>query len=410
MFSVLVACDFGSGKLNTKIEFRSVPPPASLADIVAVVEVLYTAELRVQTGDSTSEFHCAVLLLLVDVYQQPANASGASSSNATSEQQRKGRWVEVTSIDQIPNGAQLFAFDTNSPPPTRGTIPRAQLIVDAGQVLSAHRSSLTGVPHAAASAASGSLVMTPPGPATHTAAVHQQGQHRTPYVQTSAHHPQRRTTISSGTAGAAGPSTSPPPSAAAQGPQVPRATAEDRDALFQQLCIASASATATLSNNSNAPQTTIAAPVLFTVLTDNGLSIPADQFTDITGGTPAISRGDWNYLCEQFGPLIDVLYFRLAAKASRNQNESSLIALRDHLRELEDEEHRLLIRHATLREEIARATRDVREEEERMKRVEVDSDRRNSDTTMVQKFVSLRVRQMRLKREEEQISKELMLL
>jgi hypothetical protein len=149
---------------------------------------------------------------------------------------------------------------------------------------------------------------------------------------------------------------------------------------------------------------------LFSVLSDNGLEIPADQFTEITGGVASLDRAAWESLCDSFGPLIDVLFFRLASRVHVRQGETAVVGLRDRLKQLEDEEHRLLIRHATLREEIARVTRDLRDEEERVKRAASDAERRHGDWNMVQRFVALRVRQMKLKREEEQISKELMLL
>lgn len=381
-FIVNVACDFGQGKINTGIEFPQ--RPTTLGDLVAVVEELYTAELRLQTGDNTAVFHCAVVLLLVDVY----------SDNSS---ERKGRWVEVASIEQVPPGSQLFVFDANSPPPSKGTIPKVQLVVTASQLTRfrtttaalttsssggsvsppQQSSQLLPSQHRTQQGVAGGLNATPLSFGASRAAQQQPGYSRDTTQQSSSQQ-QNSSALPSGFS------------------TFPSATSEDREELFHQLCRASGS------------NDVVAAHKLFAVLVENGLSLPGEQFTEITDGATAIRHPQWLAICDNFAPLIDALYLRLAAKAAYRTGEDAVQSLKDRLQELQDEEHRLLIRHATLREEIARATRDLREEEHRVKGLDVGE--RLRDWSMVQKYVSLKLRQNKLRKEEDQINRELMLL
>lgn len=352
-FVVNVACDFGQGKINTGIEFPQ--RPSEVSELVAVVEELYTAELRLQTGNTTVTFHCAVLLLLVDV---------VSDGN-----DRKGRWVEVGRMDQVSHGAQLFVFDSNSPPPSKGTIPKVQLVVTAAQVLrfrnNAARAASTSPPQVASRAptdtASRSMGSIDPP---------LRGGNDSYRNEPSSHVNQSQS--SSGV------------------------NAEAREYLFQQLCRASGSSDA------------VSASRLHSILAENGLVLSTEQFTEVTNGELMLDRRQWSALENNFVPLIDALYVRLAAKAAHGNAEGALQSLKEKLQQLQDEEHRLLIRHANLREEMAKATRDVRDEEQRVKGLE--SNDKLKDWSMVQKFISLKLRQNRLRREEDQINKELSLL
>lgn len=347
-FVVNVACDFGQGKINTGIEFRQ--RPAEVSELVAVVEELYTAELRLQTGNATVTFHCAVMLLLVDVVSDGVD--------------RKGRWVEVGRMDQVANGSQLFVFDSNSPPPSKGTIPKVQLVVTAAQVLRFRnnaRAASTSPPQQASrsgteypSRSMGSV--DPPS---------RQSQNES-YVNHS------HSFSSSGV------------------------NAEAREYLFQQLCRASGMTEA------------VSASRLHAILAENGLVLTTEQFTEVTHGELTLDRKQWGILEANFVPLIDALYLRLAAKAAHGNAEGALQSLKEKLQQLQDEEHRLLIRHANLREEMAKATRDVRDEEQRVRGLE--SNDKLKDWSMVQKFIALKLRQNRLRREEDQINKELSLL
>jgi hypothetical protein len=344
-YVVNVACDFGQGKINTGIEFAQ--RPTDLSELVAVVEELYTAELKLQTGNEHAVFHCAVLLLLVDVV-------GDGS-------ERKGRWVEVVRIEQISSGAQLFVFDSNSPPPSKGTIPKVQLVVTASQILRFRNTASTRTGRS------------PPLLEPSTGSIEPPSRNPLPYASD-----QTASGVNQSNAFATS------------------VNAEAREYLFQQLCRASGMHDA------------VSASRLHAILAENGLVLSTEQFTEVARGELMLDRERWSVLEANFAPLIDALYVRLAAKAAHVNAESALQALKDKLQNLQDEEHRLLIRHANLREEMAKATRDVREEEQRVRGLETNE--KFKDWSMVQKYISLKLRQDRLRKEEDQINKELSLL
>jgi hypothetical protein len=373
-FIVNVACDFGKGKINTGIEFPV--PPSSLGELLEVVEELYSAELRLHVGDQEARFHVVVCLLLADII-------GEGDS-------RKGRWVEVSTIEQIGSGAQLFVFDANSPPPSKGTIPKVQFIVAAAQIMRHSLSTSSGAhparPMASVSSASRSSVSAP-----RTQQQQQQG-------------PASLVDYRTETVGPAGQHIA-PISSSSSGPVVLEDSSghvksalqpEAREFLFTQLCRASGGGNV------------ISAQRLHSVFVENGLLFPTDVFSEMMEGRFQLTREDWRTVEVTFPPVVDALYDRLVAKSASRAGGGALVDMKQRLQVLQDEEHQLLIRHARLREEMARLARELRDEEERVQKLEgLD---RSKEWNMVNKYVTLRLRQSKLRQEEAQINHQLSLL
>jgi len=122
----------------------------------------------------------------------------------------------------------------------------------------------------------------------------------------------------------------------------------------------------------------------------------------------------WDELCEEFTPVVDVLYDRIAAKSksySQNQSakdkEQAVKQLRDQLDELADEEAALLSKQAELREKKAKLRRLMGNMEAEAK---ADKEDRSKEWDVVCKFVGLRLRQEKLREEDNSIAHQLSLL
>jgi hypothetical protein len=171
---------------------------------------------------------------------------------------------------------------------------------------------------------------------------------------------------------------------------------EAREFLFAQLCRASGGGNV------------ISAQRLHSVFVENGLMFSTDVFSEMMEGRFQLTREDWRGLEVNFPPVIDALYDRLVAKSASRAGGGSVIEMKQRLQTLQDEEHTLLIRHAKLREEMARLARELRDEEERIQKLEgLD---RSKEWNMVNKYVTLRLRQNKLRLEEAQINHQLSLL
>ena len=370
-FVVNVACDFGKGKINTGIEFPA--SPATLSELLEVVEELYSAELRLHVGDQEARFHVVVCLLLADVI-------GEGES-------RKGRWVEVSSIEQVANHSQLFVFDANSPPPSKGTIPKVQFIVAAAQVMRhssapSNRFSRTNPAHSQQAAATTSSRMSTSLPRTgQTSAFPPLVDYHTEPVSSGGHATSATASGFDGSLASGAKSTLQP---------------EAREFLFAQLCRASGGGNV------------ISAQRLHSVFVENGLLFPTDVFSEMMEGRFQLTREDWRQVEVHFPPVVDALYDRLVAKSASKAGGGALIDMKQRLQALQDEEHQLLIRHARLREEMARLTRELRDEEERVQKL--DGLDRSKEWNMVNKYVTLRLRQTKLRAEEAQINHQLSLL
>jgi hypothetical protein len=356
-FLVRVACDFGSGKVNTGFEFPS--KPMELSELMAVVEAFYTAELRLSSGLETTVFQCVACLCLVDVLNEGGD--------------RRGRWVEVQRMDQIAHDAQLYVFDANSPPPTRGVIPRVQVVVTRDQVLqSASRRSHSHSPM--------------------TMMVN----HQSP--------------SGGGRNGGGGVFTGALTLPSATGPSPPSSVDDQAlQQLFTSLRSRPLRKSGGVDSNSSSSSSSLSCAVLHHALSEVGLALPPDVFVEVVEGRGSLSHRDWQALVAEYRPLFELLYVRLAARSGQQAAESSLHSASERLRLLQAEEHRLLIRHAELKRDIAAAARDVQEESERVKQQDSGSRQDATETATVQKFVTLKIRQSKLRREEAQIERELKL-
>jgi hypothetical protein len=281
--------------------------------------------------------------------------------------------VEVHAIEQIPHGAQLFVFDSNSPPPSKGTIPKVQFVVTAAQVMKYRRS-----------------MSNPQTPAI--VQVIETSQSRSSLNEY--HKPQA--SADDGNAAFAKRQEQPSP-VALPGAQHRPLSSEARNFLFMQLCRASGEAQQ------------ISAQKLHSLLIENGMVFPTEVFSDMLAGRLTLSREHWDQFEADFPPVVETLYQRLYEKSNASRDVSALLGLKARLQALEDEENQLLVRHAKLREEIAKVSRSIREEENKRSQ-EVNTGERDKSWTMVQKFVSLKLRQMKLRNEEAQIDHQLQLL
>ena len=349
-FVVRVACDFGSGKVNTGFEFPS--KPTELSDLLAVVETFYTAELRLSSGLDHVTFHCVACLCLVDVLQEDGG-------------ERRGRWVEVQRMEQVSHDAQLYIFDANSPPPTRGVIPRVQVVVTRDQVLqSQSRRSVSHSPLALhrpySPPSNGELFVLHPASSSSSVPVDDQSLQQLFTALRS-----RPTTTTRGTRGGGG-------------------------------------------DSSSSSSSSLSSAVLHHALSEVGLALPPDLFVEVVEGRGSLSARDWQSLVAEYRPLLELLYSRLAVRSGQRSAQDSLQGATERLNALQAEEHRLLIRHAELKRDLAAAARDVQLETEKIKKFDGKQDA--AEAAGVQKFVALKIRQGKLRKEEAQIERELKLL
>ena len=226
-------------------------------------------------------------------------------------------------------------------------------------------------------------------------------------------------------------SLSPPPMTASGAAGALHPSASDRTAtrrfLFSQLlsrCVAG--------GLSNAPHNdSVASHTLHGVFVQNEMFFSTEVFSEMTHGRAFLGPQEWARLSAEFAPVLDVLYDRIAAKTQQkallaassanhpngsggegpNGNRIGSAAASDRLRDaldaLAEEEARLMARQAAIREEMARTRRELqrREAEEKAEREE-----RAKEWDVVTKYVSLKLRQEKLKREETQINHQLALL
>jgi hypothetical protein len=362
-FTVFIACDVGDSKLNTGIEFPA--RPSTLADLVRVAEALYTAELQLHRGDRAARFVCAAVMLL---------RGGLSGED--------GAWEEVLDVAPVPHMAQLFAFDKASAYASRGAIPKAQFVVTARQVMAAAEqqqlSGAAGGPspperRAASPQSASGVVNTPP-----------------------AHHPQQHRSMH------IPPAASSDPRSRSEGTQLP---ADAREYLFEQLCRASGSADA------------VSTQRLHAIFVDNGLVFSTEAFSTLVRGQFQLDRRAWAVVEADYAPVVDALYDRIATKTAAHRDLLSqpapvdMSGARRELQALEDEEARLLARHAAVRQRVGELQRAVREEEARVEALDPNAgEDRAREWDTLQKFVLLRMRQAKLRDEEEQVNHQLSLL
>ncbi len=422
---MFVACDVNGLKLNTGIEFQH--KPANLQELLAIAEALYTKELQLQTGDQGAQFHCVSCMIVTRV-EGP---------------QGKGtRWTEVRHIQEVPHQGQLFLFDWNSPTPPRGPIPPVQFVVGAHQV------------ERAIDRISGDL--NPgfgPGPSSERVAtsvsVQREGSRfRTRRVPGSQHPSEPQavplpiTTASSSWAdnfNAASPQPNPVyiattgmPSTTNLGPTMsvpapipiaagrrsevmPSASIglqsnlspEAKQFLFQQLCRASGQ------------ENLISTQRLHTIFVENDLTFPTQTFSVMVHHLTQLDAQQWNRLVAEYGPVIDSLYDRIATKESAPVSppirgaRGEVDRLKKQLQSLEDEEQELMARQAKIKSEILQAKRALNEAMQTLEELNnevVAQPDRAKEWEMLQKFVALKVRQVRLLEEEARVNHELSLL
>lgn len=542
-YIVNIATDVGNGKINTGINFYS--RPISTRQVLVAAEELYTAELRdfnlkKYGGDrnaaaNTVRFTCVLALVMADP-NAPTRASSITTTATDSSSVGGGRsgekWQEFTDPAQLYPNCQLYVFDTNSPAPERGIIPRAQLVVDADRIPSVAVSTLspqptlgprypssraqtngggdvqaaglgrehsivasvasTGLSYGGGGGLSGREQLyggsgTQPYDGRPAVIADERRRGNPPISYNPTNRPSHfveggsaasginnsnvaggspqpkgphanATSSSSFTAGpfrhhhnndaamggvAPGdpvrhlrgnatppppswtggrPTTAPPPPSNQFHPAEPQQqllpppppAAADRSAsrqyLFRQLlgrCVAN--------GQSNPPMNdSISTHTLHGVLVQNEMFFSTEVFSEMTGGRLFLSEGDWAALSLDFAPVLDVLYDRIAAKtqqrtASGEEEDRRRAAerMRDRMDELAEEEARLMARQAVIREEMARMRRDLQRHEQQEK---VDKDEKAKEWDVLTKFVGLKLRQHKLKREELQINHQLALL
>jgi hypothetical protein len=328
-FVVSVATDLGQGKVNTGVDFGT--KPQSLQPLFATINELYTAERQSLLKDKSARFSTVLGLIM------------SRSGN------QKEKWAELTSHTQLYDGCQIYVFDGDSPPPERGVIPKASVIVHSNLVTNPRMASVTN------------NFQTPSS--------------RTPSTQHDA--------IPSET-------------------HLPSDRRAARAFLFEELCAQS-------EDFSSFP-----AQALHSILVQNEMFFSTSDFSQMTRHRQILNRPNWDELCEEFTPVVDVLYDRIATKSrslSRNQSakdkEQVAKQLRDQLDELEDEEAALLARQAELREKKSKVRRLLGTMEAEAK---AEKDDRSKEWDVVCKFVSLRLRQEKLREENSSIAHQLSLL
>ena len=334
-FIVSVATDLGRGKLNTGVDFKT--KPQSLQPLFATINELYTAERQSLLRDKTARFSTVLGLIMSRTGSQ------------------KEKWAELTSHNQLYDGCQIYVFDGDSPPPERGVIPKASIVV--------HSNSVTSHIH--------------PHPTATPQPTYQAPTSRTP----SAPHPRGSTPIEQA---------------------LPGDRREARAFLFDELC--------TQNDNSNS----FPAQALHSVLVQNEMFFSTSDFSQMTHHRQVLNSMHWEELCDEFTPVVDVLYDRIAAKSksySQNQSakdkEQAVKQLRDQLDELADEEAALLAKQAELRERKAKLRRLMGNMEAEAK---ADKEDRSKEWDVVCKFVGLRLRQEKLREEDHSIAHQLSLL
>ena len=327
MFLVNVATDLGQGKLNTGIAFTS--KPQALQPVFAAVNELYTAERQSLLRDTTSRFSTVLGLIL------------SKTSNS------KEKWSELTSVTQLSDGCQIYVFDGDSPPPERGVIPKATLVVNANSI--SNQASLPRTPS----------VSEPPV------------QHNPPVESNDAPHHGR--------------------SAA-------------REFLFEELC----------RHDQAGSGHSFPTQALHSVLVQNDMFFSTSDFSQMTHHRVSLNHNDWLELCSEFSPVVDVLYDRIAAKSrnlSQHQNardkEKAARQIKDKLDELADEEAALLAKQAEIRDQKAKLRRLLGNMEAEAK---AEKDDRSKEWDVVCKFVNLRIRQTKLREEDQSIAHQLSLL
>lgn len=435
MFIVNIATDVGSGKVNTGVNFYS--RPISTRQVLVAAEELYTAELRefnqrTGKGAPNAKFTCVLALVMTN---PSSAASVTTSSTATSSANEK--WQELTDPSQLYPNCQLYVFDTNSPAPERGIIPRAQLVVDADRISSVAVSSLRSNVQksfndregSAATAASITTVRPAAGsqrPAASTSSEisanpqlgggyngprasdnrlgiqgEYMGTNATPKNTHQSHMNASYPNTSTNTY------THSSQQAAASGITAAPDRTESRRYLFRQLRDRCASLGQ--GNGSEIP-----AQSLHGVMVQNEMFFSTNEFAEMTNNKPFLGEREWAELEADFAPVLDVLYDRIAAKtAQRNQKgddedkKRAAERMQSKLDDLEEEEARLMARQAAIREEMAKLRRELQRHEQQSK---LASDERAKEWDVLSKYVNLKLRQHKLRREELQINHQLSLL
>ena len=164
-------------------------------------------------------------------------------------------------------------------------------------------------------------------------------------------------------------------------------------------------------------------------LVECGLSFSTEEVSFVVGGRLDLDKPAWNTIAELFPPLIEALYDRLTMRSAvrsniastRSLSDDQVRALRQSLRELEDEERQLLSQQVLVRGKISDVQRRLRDEEERIAAAQRDAENlhrtpaegtgeRQRELQMLQKYIALRMRQSKLKQEEAHINHQLNLL
>ena len=409
VFVVFVGCDVGNGKLNTGIEFDA--KPSSLRELITVAEALYSTERQMQLGDPTARFQCVSCMQVLPSRERQGGAP---------------TWREIHDIEEVRHKDQLFVFDWATPAPTKGAIPPVQFVVSAKQVKQAVRSSSHGREEISASESNPAAIGGSTGVERHSSLANTPrfsrpstrppsatspppaGLARTPSVRPPAptHVPGTGTTPSY----ARTPPPRMPPEFGVNLPPGLRSNLpqEAQDFLFRQLCTASGS------------RDELSSQRLHTIFVENDIPIATDHFSIMVLHQRSLNYNAFTQLVEDYGPVMDALYDRLCAKdegphsppLQRTKNE--IASIKDRLQALEDEEQELIARQAKLKHDILQAQRALRDAQRRLEEEEkaagAGPDDRSKETEMLQKFIALKARQVRLLQEEARVNHELSLL
>ena len=393
-FVLNVACDVGYGNINTAIDFGSRPP--SLPDFSSVVDALYSAELRLHSSNPAAQFHCVLCLLLVDVDHAA----------------RKGRWVQLQSVSQLEHQAQVFVFDSFSPPSNRGTIPKVQFVVSRAQVLKMtsqlpHSADSMKTPRAEDNRDNVATVKVSPTPLKSSITPKIPSQRSRNSVSGDVTSDPMRNSWSASPTKLVVPI--PPLGLQRTNSDIPATpmNPEIREFFFAQLCRASGSLDQ------------ISAQRLHQLFVENEMFFSTETFSDLISGRKFLRRDEWKELESQYTPVVDALYDRIASKSNAHNQQVDRAAsspqldpaaTRSQLQRLQEEEAKMMIRQAQVREEIMNLQRLLQEDVARQQKNTVQVEDRRKEWDVLQKFVALRLRQNKLRHEEMQINHQLSLL
>ena len=419
-FVIYMACAVEGELLNTAVDF--VLCPRTLSEMVRVGEALYGPErhLRLRgTGGPSSPNDFIVVACMI--FNQTA-----------------GQWEELVAAESLFDGCQIFLFDSTNSDLSQGQLPKVRVVVNSRTVLEAAAAGTGREPashsedHGHNDSSSASSAQRKDAGASWQGSSNKFSARDTvrrfgPPSAVDSHRPPLASASHSAEASHSGfqqraPSTQTKllldPSATRRKPfqilgNQTQLSAQSLRFLFDQLRKAATGDSGTPSSTSSIPT-----QLFHKVCVENGLLVSTEDFADIVRGRVELDYHAWHDVAQSFGPLVDALYLRLAERTALRremERDGSLTrdapAIQRELDELEDEEIALNARLSALQARRAELNRAMREEQYRASLLEPNgTEEQQKEWEMVGRFVSLRLRQLRLKEEEALVTHQLSLL